>query len=95
MMSKLWLYLSAGGAFVIAALYFLWQRAAGKADEYRDQRDQERDNRNVVERIREKEGDIREAENQARNEAAENAEDIEGSRRGGERDRGLNNDRLS
>ena len=34
------------------------------------------------------------AEQQARKEAAENAEDIEDSRRRGERDRGLNNERL-
>ena len=60
----------------------------------RAESEQERDNREAVERIREREGDIREAENQARKEAAENAEDIEDSRRRGERDRGLDNDRL-
>ena len=60
----------------------------------RAESEQERDNRNVVERIREKEGDIREAQQGAREEAAANAEDIESSRRKGERDRGLDNDRL-
>ena len=60
----------------------------------RAESEQERDNRNAVERIREREGDIREAEQQARKEATENAEDIEDSRRRGERDRGLNNERL-
>ena len=58
------------------------------------ERDQERDNREAVERVREREGDIREAQQGAREEAAANAENIEDSRRRGERDRGLDNDRL-
>ena len=93
-MGKLWRYLSAGGAFVIAALYALLQWRTSQRDAARAERDQERDKREVVERVRERESDIREAEQQARNEAVENAEDIEDSRRKGERDRGLNNDRL-
>ena len=93
-MGKLWQYLSAGAAALAGILYALLQWRTSQRDTARAERDQERDNRNVVERIREKEGDIREAENQARKEAAENAEDIEGSRRKGERNRGLDNERL-
>ena len=93
-MGKLWQYLSAGAAALAGVLYALLQWRTSQRNEARAERDQERDNRNVVERIREKEGDIREAENQARTEAAKNAEDIESSRRKGERDRGLDNERL-
>ena len=93
-MDKLWQYLSAGAAALAGILYALLQWRTSQRDAARTERDQERDNREVVERVREREGDIREARQGAREEAAENAEDIEDSRRRGERDRGLDNDRL-
>ena len=93
-MGKLWQYLSAGAAALAGILYALLQWRTRQRDKARDERDQERDNREVVERVREKEGDIREAQGEAREEAADNAADIERSRQRGERDRGLNNDRL-
>lgn len=93
-MSKLWQYLSAGVAALAAILYGLLRLRTNQRDRARDEAQTERDNRNVVERIREKEGDIREAQNEVRKEAADNAEDIERNRQRGTRDRGLNNDRL-
>ena len=93
-MGKLWQYLSAGAAALAGILYALLQWRTSQRDAARTERDQERDNREVVERVREREGDIREAQQGAREEAAENAEDIEDSRRKGERDRGLDNGRL-
>ena len=93
-MKQLWGYVVGGALLVKFILYMLWRRAVGQRNAARAEAQTERDNRNVVERIREKEGDIRESTQQAREEAADNAEDIERSRQRGERDRGLNNDRL-
>ena len=93
-MGKLWQYLSAGAAALAGVLYALLQWRTSQRDAARTDRDQERNTREVVARVREREGDIREAQQGAREEAAENAEDIEDSRRRGERDRGLDNGRL-
>ena len=93
-MGKLWQYLSAGAAALAGLLAALLQWRTSQRDTARTERDQERDHREVVERVREREGDIREAHQDAREEAAANAEDIEDSRRKGERDRGLDNERL-
>ena len=93
-MRQLWGYVVGGALLVKFILYMLWRRAVGQRNAAREEAQTERDNRNVVERIRDKEGDIREAQGEAREEATANAEDIDANRQRGERTRGLDNDRL-
>ena len=93
MMSRLWQWLAAAGAAVVAGLYALIHIRTRQRDSARDEAIRQRQARDALAAAREREGRIREAQAQARDQAEIEREERHADHAAGRR-RDLGNRRL-
>ena len=93
MFSRLWQWLAAAGAAIVAGLYALLHIRTRQRDSARESAEKERRGREASEAARETESRVRASQSAAREEAAQARRERNEDRAAGRR-RGLSNDRL-